>query len=349
MEITFFIGNGFDLSLGLLTRYKDFYNYLTADDAKNITLSKDNVFLQQIKDFMEENNDIDVQKDNTKNIDWSDFEKALGAYTINLENTTDGENYLNNLEEFRTAFIDYITMEESKFEINKEKASAMFKNLSFHFYKGIRKQEENTVHDFLKSSAYVTYNFNFVNFNYTNTLSKIISQTKTIDDSNSGKYIPNAPIHVHRTLKTGTLLGVNDVSQIANPDIFEANDIRDIIKPEMQSYDDSTIVKAIDKKIENTQIYVVYGMSMGATDNIWWEKIANQVIKYNKYLIINTHMTVTEKEKANMQPRYRRKLIESVENDFVINLNLEEDVKKRLLKRTFVILGSDYIFKHDSI
>lgn len=32
MEITFFIGNGFDLSLGLATKYKDFYDYLTADD-----------------------------------------------------------------------------------------------------------------------------------------------------------------------------------------------------------------------------------------------------------------------------------------------------------------------------
>lgn len=27
MNITFFIGNGFDLNLGLKTRYKDFYKY----------------------------------------------------------------------------------------------------------------------------------------------------------------------------------------------------------------------------------------------------------------------------------------------------------------------------------
>lgn len=104
---------------------------------------------------------------------------------------------------------------------------------------------------------------NFVNFNYTNTLSKIIKQTTTIDDSNSGKYTAESLIHVHRTLKTGTLIGVNDVSQIANPDIFEANDIRDIIKPEMQSYDDSTIVDRINKQIGRTNIFCylwyVYG------------------------------------------------------------------------------------------
>ena len=28
MKITFFIGNGFDLKMGLKSRYKDFYNYL---------------------------------------------------------------------------------------------------------------------------------------------------------------------------------------------------------------------------------------------------------------------------------------------------------------------------------
>lgn len=354
MEITFFIGNGFDLSFGLETRYKDFYDYLTADDestpedGKINTLSEDNIFLKEIKKFMEENSKIDIPDNDDKNIDWSDFEQALGAYTEKLKDTTDGERYLDDLQEFRKAFINYIAMQEAKFEIDKESARAMFKNLSFNFYKGIRKQDENTIREFLRQTNYATYNFNFVNFNYTNTLSKIIKQTTTIDDSNSGKYIAKVPIHVHRTLKTGTLLGVNDVSQIANPDIFEANDIRDIIKPEMQSYDDSTIVDTINKQIGRTNIFVIYGMSMGITDKIWWEKIANQVISHNKYLIINKHLTDEEKEEVNTQPRSRRQYMESVENEFANNLNLEDKDKDRLLKRTFVILGSEYIFNHNS-
>lgn len=354
MEITFFIGNGFDLSFGLETRYKDFYDYLTADDEltsddeKNNTLSDDNLFLKEIKKFMEENSKIDILDNDDKNIDWSDFEQALGAYTEKLKDTTDGERYLDDLQEFRKAFINYIAMQEAKFEIDKESARAMFKNLSFNFYKGIRKQDENTIREFLRQTHNPTYNFNFINFNYTNTLSKIIKQTTTIDDSNSGKYIAKVPIHVHRTLKTGTLLGVNDVSQIANPDIFEANDIRDIIKPEMQSYDDSTIVDRINKQIGRTNIFVIYGMSMGVTDKIWWEKIANQVISHNKYLIINKHLTDEEKEEVNTQPRSRRQYMESVENEFANNLNLEDKDKDRLLKRTFVILGSEYIFNHNS-
>ncbi|SUM53555.1 Uncharacterised protein [Staphylococcus epidermidis] len=299
---------------------------------------------------MEESSKIDIPNNDAENIDWSDFEQALGAYTEKLKNTNDGARYLDDLQEFRKAFINYIAMQEAKFEIDKESARAMFKNISFNFYKGkeIRKQDENTIGEFLRQTNYATYNFNFVNFNYTNTLSKIIKQTTTIDDSNSGKYIAKSPIHVHRTLNTGTLLGVNDVSQIANPDIFEANDIRDIIKPEMQSYDDSTIVDRINNQIDRTHIFVIYGMSMGITDKIWWEKIAIQVINYNKYLIINKHLNDEEKEEVNTQPRSRRQYMESVENEFANNLNLEDKDQEKLLKRTFVILGSEYIFNHNS-
>ncbi|WP_204172501.1 AbiH family protein [Staphylococcus sp. GDY8P72P] len=353
MEITFFIGNGLDLSLGLATKYKDFYDYLTADDdltsedEKKYTLSEDNIFLQEIKKFMENNRTIDVEEGDAEKIDWSDFEQALGAYTEKLKDTTDGERYLDDLQEFRKAFINYIATQESKFDINKDDAKAMFRNTAFYFYQGIRQQDKNKIREFLKKTHNPTYNFNFINFNYTDTLTKIINHTDTISTSNGETYKAKAPIHVHRTLKTGTLLGVNDDKQIANPSIFEADDKRDIIKPEMQKYDDSTIVDEIDKQIERTHIFVVYGMSMGITDKIWWEKIANQVINYNKYLIINKHLTDEEKEEINTQPRSNRKFQESVQNEFANNLNLEDKDKERLLKRTFVILGSEYIFNHN--
>lgn len=348
MEITFFIGNGFDLANGLSTSYIDFYNYiLKANKEKNI-LSKENIFLKEIKDFMEKDDDIDVQEGESKYIDWSDFEQALGAYTANLKDTDAGSKYLDDLQDVRDAFIDYITKQEVQFKIDKESASAMFNNLSFHFYKGIRTHEENTIESYFKNHNSGFYNFNFVNFNYTNTLNKVISQTNKITDSNSGRYIAKSPIHVHRTLNTGTLLGVNDVSQIAKPDIFEADDIRDIIKPEMQNYDDGTIVPKIDELIDKTNIFVIYGMSMGITDKTWWDKIASQLINHNKYLLINKHMTDSEKTTVKKHPRTRRKFIESVENEFVNILNLEDKDKDRLLKRTFVILGSEYIFNHNS-
>ena len=73
MNITFMIGNGFDLQLGLKTRYIDFYNYYIA---KN-------------------NNDM-IAKSINENYDlWSDLEVGLGEFTSTLSNN-DIESFLDS-------------------------------------------------------------------------------------------------------------------------------------------------------------------------------------------------------------------------------------------------------------
>lgn len=151
MEITFFIGNGFDLANGLSTSYIDFYNHILKENKEKNILNKENIFLKEIKDFMEKDDDIDVQEGESKYIDWSDFERALGAYTANLKDTDAGSKYLDDLQDVRDAFIDYITKQEEQFKIDKESARAMFNELSFHFYKGIRTHEENTIESYFKN------------------------------------------------------------------------------------------------------------------------------------------------------------------------------------------------------
>ena len=59
MYITFLIGNGFDINLGLKTRYSDFYDYY------KYRATKDSVILR----WMHEDDD----KGN-----WADLETALG-------------------------------------------------------------------------------------------------------------------------------------------------------------------------------------------------------------------------------------------------------------------------------
>lgn len=73
-ENYFFIGNGFDLKMGLKSRYKDFYNYLLSQNYENIIVDK-------IKDNPDE---------------WADFELACGK---ELRNIT-----IDNMEEFIGAF-----------------------------------------------------------------------------------------------------------------------------------------------------------------------------------------------------------------------------------------------------
>ena len=90
MKITFFIGNGFDLKMGLKSRYKDFYNYLLSQNYENIIVDK-------IKDNPDE---------------WADFELACGK---ELRNIT-----IDNMEEFIGAFGNF-KIEFSKYLSEQEK------------------------------------------------------------------------------------------------------------------------------------------------------------------------------------------------------------------------------------
>ena len=76
MNITFLIGNGFDLNLGLKTDYKSFYSYYKMRSKSNIAKSIDSEYEL-----------------------WSDLEKGLGEYTARLKTQQDVEKFLDEKEE----------------------------------------------------------------------------------------------------------------------------------------------------------------------------------------------------------------------------------------------------------
>lgn len=68
MEVTFLIGNGFDLNLGLCTKYTDFYPHYI-DDSR---FDSDDPAVRSFKQLLRRGGDYDR---------WADFEAALGAHT----------------------------------------------------------------------------------------------------------------------------------------------------------------------------------------------------------------------------------------------------------------------------
>ena len=82
MEITFLLGNGFDIQCGLKTSYIDFYKYilkkkysinLTKEIDKELALKIDNIIYSEIY----------KSKDNIEN--WADLELQLGVFTKRLK------------------------------------------------------------------------------------------------------------------------------------------------------------------------------------------------------------------------------------------------------------------------
>ena len=74
MNITFLLGNGFDIGLGLKTRYEDFYKQYT-----KISSADSEIIINFKNDLL--NEDLNYSKEI---VDWSDFEKAFGQYSKNF-------------------------------------------------------------------------------------------------------------------------------------------------------------------------------------------------------------------------------------------------------------------------
>lgn len=99
MQVTFLIGNGFDLGIGLKTAYSDFYRVYCAET------QKDDENLRNFKSAIQ-----------LKSETWSDFENAFGKYSSELNDTA---VYLELFENFVNSFISYIRNEEQRFDESK--------------------------------------------------------------------------------------------------------------------------------------------------------------------------------------------------------------------------------------
>jgi hypothetical protein len=109
MDITFLIGNGFDLSVGLKTRYTDFYRYYF-DQAESANAPVD-VFKRHIK----------------RNLStWADAEVALGECTekYTLEQA---QIFRECCDDFLSKLSDYLLLQEKAFiNIGKENVIECF-------------------------------------------------------------------------------------------------------------------------------------------------------------------------------------------------------------------------------
>ena len=117
MNITFLIGNGFDIGMGLHSKFSDYFSQYV-EESKD----KDRIF----KEFADE---IDENR-----TEWSYFEKKLGEYTEHFTVDTQ-DKYKTQLRDFEVGFIKYLRGEEEKLSYDKTKITPVFEKALLAFYK----------------------------------------------------------------------------------------------------------------------------------------------------------------------------------------------------------------------
>jgi hypothetical protein len=265
MNITYLIGNGFDIACGLKTRYVDFIQtYLTSDnDDKDIREFKSN-----------------IEQDLCT---WADAEYAFGALTEKIVNVKKFRKYFRD---FLYHLNVYFQEQQSKVRYAdiKKAETATFKIGLKDYQSFLSDEAKREISDCTNCLDHSSLNFNFLVFNYTEVFERLLRKSIPSKTSELGVAVSNgSPCrcrlesveYAHGSLKSLPLIfGVNDPEQIRylihrrNPDIEQI-----LVKPVGNRETRSFAFERCKSMIHQSDIVCIFGMSIGATDALWWNEI----------------------------------------------------------------------------
>lgn len=321
MNTVYLTGNGFDINLGLHTRYSDFYDYYLTKPTENKVLVK---FKNHLTD---EINSTDK---------WSDLELSLGEYLQQVSSVDEFDVLIDNILD---DLAEYLKSVQQNFKSTQEKnLNNLRGNLLKHLFMPERfmgSRDRAKLQNFYETLSSSTNAFNLINFNYTNSFETILGLE---DESNEHRniqqkmiirnkdYVLNSMFHVHGSVNTDMVLGVNDSSQIHN-EIFQddADITNQFIKPDCNLVLRHGVELACEKLIEEADVICIFGSSLGVTDEVWWELIANQVREKDIRLVIFEYNPAIRKLNAARGERRRNELIERI-----FGRNAPESIKDKV-------------------
>ena len=334
MQITFLVGNGFDLNAGLRTRFSDFFKVYCEETANDTPV---------IKKFKEEiGTNVEL---------WSDFEKQMGDYTAKLSI----EDYYTCIDDFRNKFIIYLNEEIRRPIVSvmktqiREKCQDMLKNP----FRYLRTGQWERLYNYIDAQPQpLSVEYGFVVFNYTDMCEQCmrIEGSREIprycDRSIIAEISADRFVYVHGRLGSEILLGVDNISQIRNPLLRNDEElVYSIVKPISNRELESGQDEKAKELIETSNVIIIYGMSLGKTDNSWWREIADWLLQgknsEERFLIVYSCDGTTNRSSARNavrnQKEVRKKFLEAYEYE------LEEKDKDYMMNHIFCALNTDIL------
>ena len=302
MNITFLIGNGFDLSLGLKTRYQDMYKeYVNTASADN-----------EIREFKEL-----LRSDEMKGYNlWSDFEIGMGKASLLFKSPS---QYLKCIRDFKTFVAAYLYRQDKAFDDALKRNKELFEKITSETICSFYKNYTVTISDRLFLSLDLDNECNFISFNYTYAFDNIIKCCNAEPKISGYKNLKlNRVLHIHGTRDNEIVMGVDNKDQILNKSFTNDKKIlRAFVKPYFNDVYDSGRINNAEKIIKSSRIILIFGMSLGESDGIWiqnlksWlmEDSRNQLIYYSyppikcNKAIIDEGLDAEDDEKIKLQKK----------------------------------------------
>ncbi len=321
MNITFIIGNGFDLNLGLPTDYNHFYRYYSEqpNSSENIKKLKENI--NQYKDK-----------------EWKDLELGLGKFTSQVASE---DEFAQDYVDLQGSLSKYLKSVDSLLsQSNEELKKQLFNDFIYpeHY---LNAKGKDQIASFKNTDGNLSsWNLNIINFNYTHTIENIL-QLKVGDKIGQERNIPiiyRGVQHIHRTLNdNGIWIGVNDESQIGNAAFREALRIKYLlIKPFIISESGNKEEIICEGIIADSNLICVFGSSLGDTDEYWVEKLTNRLITSERWQLI--YFTVSKEVYPTDQMYMYQKVC--IKDKLLHRLGIPEDRIQLIQNRVHIVINS---------
>lgn len=320
MRIVYLIGNGFDINLGLETKYNQFYEYYKKIDSSSerILKLKENI------------------NDNFKN--WSDLELALGEYTSNIDSLNEFDEVFEDILE---NLANYLQIEENKFELDNINIDKFLDFLCFP-EKSLLTSDENEIKTYKNNWSNQNWFVNIITLNYTRILDKIVGDRTgnyKIGTNNKSSIYLNGLEHIHGYIDDRMIMGVNDITQIKNSSLHSNRDVLEaIVKSQCNKAHKHTIDDKCIAQISDANLICIFGSSIGETDNFWWELIGDKLKNKVCRLII-----FVKCEDISLIKGYKKeRKVREYKELFLSKINLTENEKSFIEKNIYVGINTNF-------
>lgn len=329
MNITFLVGNGFDINLGLNTRYTDFYpTYLSK--------GHNDILSRAIADNYEK---------------WADLEVALGKMLKDVS-PDQVDEFLDSKGQLEGDLAEYLRHEEGRLDLSSNKLPGKFQKKVTGFYQEFSSREQ-TDYQAWQSSIKGAIIYQFISYNYTGGLDGIVKSGKTIQTflthvAASNRYTDSIGnvLHIHGTLDGDLILGLNDASQIDNPGLQADSRLADyIVKAEVNEALGEQRIENAKRIIDESDYIGVYGMSLGDTDLMWWQYLLGWLQKKDSRRLV-LYVYADPSDNPSGQEKLRR--INMWKDIFLAQSGADADLSKKVRGQIIVVIRSK-IFNFDSI
>lgn len=253
--VTFLIGNGFDLSFGVHSQYRDIYKEYSG------TQTSSEPFVENFKEEIQH---------------WSNFEMDLAKFAAKCSTEAQIVACLRDFKQFTEDYLikeqDTALYDRMRYPKDMQKVLAGFAISLEKFYTNNYPNITTKIESILSNEQ---IDYHFITFNYTTVLDFLIANVKNY----LLKGIISSAIHIHGKLQENVTFGIDNEQQL--PELqysLTGRGRRALIKPVFNSEFDKQRMERAQEIIKKSDVLCIYGLSLGDSDLMWRKAICDWMV-----------------------------------------------------------------------